>query len=101
MKEKNVQELKSMLDNDIDFILLDVRTDHEVLISKISDKSYHIPMNDITSKIDDLDKNKEIIVYCKSGKRSARVCEFLDNNNFLNTYNLKGGILAWENEINI
>ncbi len=101
MKEKNVQELKSMLDNDIDFILLDVRTDHEVLISKISDKSCHIPMNDIPSKIDDLDKNKEIIVYCKSGKRSARVCEFLENNNFLNTYNLKGGILAWENEINI
>tara|TARA_Y100001970_G_scaffold242289_1_gene306562 strand:+ start:13660 stop:13932 length:273 start_codon:yes stop_codon:yes gene_type:complete len=90
-----------MLDNDIDFILLDVRTDHEVLISKISDKSCHIPMNDIPSKIDDLDKNKEIIVYCKSGKRSARVCEFLENNNFLNTYNLKGGILAWENEINI
>jgi len=101
LKEKNVQELKSMLDNDIDFILLDVRTDHEVLISKISDKSCHIPMNDIPSKIDDLDKNKEIIVYCKSGKRSARVCEFLENNNFLNTYNLKGGILAWENEINI
>ena len=98
MKEKNVKELTSMLDNNIDFILLDVRTDHEVLISK---KSYHIPMNDIPSKIDDLDKNKEIIVYCKSGKRSARVCEFLENNKFLNDYNLKGGILAWENEINL
>ena len=101
MKEKNVQELKSMLDNNIDFILLDVRTDNEVLVSKISEKSYHIPMNDIPSKINDLNKNKEMIVYCKSGKRSARVCEFLENNNFLNTYNLKGGILAWENEINI
>ena len=99
MKEKNVQELKSMLDNNEDFILLDVRTDNEVLISKISKKSYHVPMNDIPSRINELDSNKEIIVYCKSGKRSARVYEYLNNNKFSNIYNLKGGILAWSNEI--
>ena len=99
MKEKNVQELKSMLNSDKDFTLLDVRTDNEVLISKISDKSYHIPMNDIPSRINELDNNKEIIVYCKSGKRSARVCEYLNNNKFSNIYNLKGGISAWSNEI--
>ena len=99
MKEKNVQELESMLNNNKDFILLDVRTDNEVLISKISDQSYHIPMNDIPSRISELDNNKEIIVYCKSGKRSARVCEYLNNNKFSNIYNLKGGILAWSNEI--
>ena len=65
MKEKNVQELKSMLNSDKDFTLLDVRTDNEVLISKISDKSYHIPMSDIPSRINELDSNKEIIVYCR------------------------------------
>ena len=99
MKEKNVQELESMLNNNKDFILLDVRTDNEVLISKISKKSYHVPMNDIPSRINELDSNKEIIVYCKSGKRSARVYEYLNNNKFSNIYNLKGGILAWSNEI--
>ena len=99
MKEKSVQELKSMLDNNIDFILLDVRTNNEVLISKISNKSSHIPMNDIPDRINEIDKSQEVIVYCKSGQRSARVCKFLENNNFLNTYNLKGGILAWRNEI--
>ena len=99
MKEKNVQELESMLNDNKDFILLDVRTDNEGLISKISDQSYHIPMNDIPSRISELDNNKEIIVYCKSGKRSASVCEYLNNNKFLNIYNLKGGILAWSNEI--
>jgi len=88
-----------MLDNKQDFILIDVRTDYEVLVSKISDKSCHIPMNDIPSRINELDNNKEIIVYCKSGKRSARVCEYLNNNKFLNVYNLKGGILAWSKEI--
>ena len=99
MKEKNVQELKAMLNGDEDFILLDVRTENEVLVSKISGKSYHIPMNDILLRINELDSNKQIIVYCKSGKRSAKVCEYLNNNKFLNIYNLKGGILAWANEI--
>ena len=97
--EKNVEELKIMIDNHEDFILLDVRTDNEVLISKISDRSYHIPMNDIPLRINELDNNKQIIVYCKSGKRSAKVCEYLNNNKFSNIYNLKGGISAWSNEI--
>ena len=56
-------------------------------------------MNDIPPRINELDSNKEIIVYCKSGKRSARVCEYLNNNKFLNIYNLKGGIIAWSKEI--
>ena len=99
MKEKNVHELKSMLNSDKDFILLDVRTENEVLISKISDRSYHIPMNDIPLRINELDNNKQIIVYCKSGKRPAKVCEYLNNNKFSNIYNLKGGISAWSNEI--
>ena len=99
MKEKNVQELESMLNNNKDFILLDVRTDNEVFISKISDKSYHIPMNDIPSRISELDNNKEIIVYCKSGKRSAKVCEYLEQNSYTNVKNLDGGILAWAERI--
>ena len=98
IKEKSVQELKSMLDNNEDFILLDVRTENEVLVSSISNKSIHIPMNEIPSKIDSLNNKKQIIVYCKSGQRSAKVCEYLSQNNFIETYNLKGGILAWAKE---
>ena len=97
--EKNVQELKVMLDNNEDFLLLDVRTENEVLVSKISDKSIHIPMNDIPNRLGDLDSNKEIIVYCKSGKRSAIVCEYLELNNYTNVKNLSGGILAWAEQI--
>ena len=59
--EKQVEELKTMLDNNEDFILLDVRTENEVLVSKISDKSIHIPMNDIPNRLGELDSNKEII----------------------------------------
>jgi len=56
-------------------------------------------MNDIPLRINELDNNKQIIVYCKSGKRPAKVCEYLNNNKFSNIYNLKGGISAWSNEI--
>ena len=98
METINVKELKDKILKEDNFILLDVRTEHEVFISKI-DKSIHIPMNDIPLRINELDKKKEIIVQCKSGKRSARVCEFLENNNFKNVKNLTGGILAWVKEI--
>ena len=56
-------------------------------------------MNEIPERLDELDKSKMIIVQCKSGKRSARVCEFLQHNNFMNVKNLTGGILAWAKEI--
>ena len=46
-----------------------------------------------------LQSNKKWRIYCKSGKRSAKVCEYLNNNKFSNIYNLKGGISAWSNEI--
>ena len=98
LNEIDVNELKVMIDNDKNFILLDVRTDNEVFISKLS-KSIHIPMNDIPNRLNELDKSKEIIIYCKSGKRSAKVCEFLINNKYKNIKNLQGGILAWSEQI--
>ena len=97
-KEIDVHKLNQLLKSKKDIILLDVRTDQEVLLSKI-DQSIHIPMQEISERYNELDKNKEIIVQCKSGKRSARVCEFLFNQNFKNVKNLKGGIIAWSEEI--
>ena len=97
--EKKVEELKIMLDNCEDFILLDVRTDNEVLISKISEKSVHIPMNEIPNRLNEINDDKEIIVYCKSGKRSTKVCEYLKLNNYTDVKNLSGGILAWSKQI--
>ena len=96
--EINVNDLNLKFTNNENFILLDVRTDQEVFISKI-EGSIHIPMNDVPLRLDELNKEKEIVVQCKSGKRSAKVCEFLLNNNFSNVKNLKGGIIAWSEEI--
>ena len=98
IKEITVKELKNKFDNNEDFMLLDVRNIQEVLFSKING-SIHIPMNEIMDRINELDSNKEIIIQCKSGKRSARVCEYLMTQNYKNVKNLIGGIIAWSNEI--
>ena len=98
IKEITVKELKNKFDNNEDFILLDVRNIQEILFSKING-SIHIPMNEIMNRINELDSNKEIIIQCKSGKRSARVCEYLMTQNFKNVKNLTGGIIAWSDEI--
>jgi len=98
IQEIDVKTLNEKISNKDNFILLDVRTDSEYFLSNI-EGAIHIPMNDIPNKLNTIDKNKEIIVQCKSGKRSAKVCQFLLNNNYENVKNLKGGIIAWANEI--
>ena len=98
-KSISVNELKSLNENNEKFSLLDVRTDAEVLQSRIPINSIHIPINEIPNRIIELDKKQNIIVYCKSGKRSQKVCDYLIQNNFKNIRNLDGGILAWANKI--
>ena len=97
-KEIDVIELNEKFKSKQEFLLLDVRKDQEVMVSKIND-SIHIPMNKIPSRLNEIDKNKEIIVQCKSGKRSAKVCEFLIQKGFPDVKNLAGGILAWAKHI--
>ena len=95
----SVIELKKVCESKKHFTLLDVRTSIEVSKAKIAINSIHIPMNEIPIKMSDLNKNDDIIVYCKSGVRSKKVCDYLIDNNFKNIRNLEGGILAWANEI--
>ena len=57
-------------------------------------------MNEIPGRVEELVKEKKVIVHCRSGKRSANVIDFLEQNYQLtNLYNLEGGILAWIEEI--
>ena len=94
IKEIDVHALKDKLLIKEDFILVDVRTDNEYYLSSIQG-AMHISINDIPYRINDLDRDKEIVVQCKSGKRSAKACTFLLKNDFTNVKNLQGGILAW------
>ncbi len=97
MKETTVEELKKKIDQEEDFILLDVREPYEYQISNIDGKL--IPQDDLPDRLDELDKSKEIVVMCRSGARSAKACNFLEKNGFNNVSNLKGGVNAWAREI--
>lgn len=96
----SVQNLWEKKD-DADFLVLDVRENDEVASHPYTQLSnlIHIPMNDVPARLSELPRDKEIVVACKSGGRSARVCEFLDEQDF-DVRNLTGGILAWSDLLN-
>lgn len=97
MKETTVQELKEKIDRNDDFTLLDVREPHEYQISNIDGTL--IPLDDLPGRTDELDKDKEIVVMCRSGARSANACKLLEKKGFKNVSNLVGGVNAWAKEI--
>ena len=93
----HVEDLKKKLDAKEDVFVLDVREPHEYKICNIS--GHLIPLNDLPKRIGELDKNRETVVHCRSGSRSAKAVEFLQANGFQNVKNLAGGILAWAEKI--
>ena len=98
MKEVTVQELKDMIDQKEDFQLIDVREKSEHEYTNIGGEL--IPMGAIFLDTDKIDKNKKVVIYCRSGNRSANVIKALEHQfGFTNLYNLKGGILDWSDEI--
>ena len=99
IEEIDVFELKKKLDANSDLTIIDIRESSELAICKIKE-SIHIPMMDMPNKMKNLDKNEEFIIQCRSGARSARVCEYLMQSGFKNVKNLKGGILDWIRLIN-
>ena len=98
MKEISVSELKKMIDNAEDFQLIDVREPFEYDIANINGEL--IPLNTVADNVERIEKQKKVIVMCRSGARSARIIEYLEQNgDFENLYNLAGGINAWIDEI--
>jgi sulfur-carrier protein adenylyltransferase/sulfurtransferase len=98
MKEKTVSELKQMMDNHEDFQLIDVREPHEYDICHLDAEL--IPVGDVPDNVSKFSKDKPVIIHCRSGARSGRICEYLEQNfGYNNVYNLKGGIIAWADQI--
>ena len=98
MKEITVLELKEMMDSKKDFQLIDVREKSEFEVCDIGGEL--IPVNSVPDNVEKISKDKMVVVHCRSGKRSANVIQYLEQNfDFKNLYNLKGGILAWADEI--
>jgi len=88
------QELRQTLANGFTGLLIDVREPEEYAIANIEGARL-IPLATLPGEIGSLPKDKEILVHCKSGKRSARAVEFLLGNGFTNVKNVTGGIDAW------
>ncbi|NNC95336.1 MAG: molybdopterin-synthase adenylyltransferase MoeB [Chitinophagales bacterium] len=98
VKEKSVEELKKMKDGQEDFQLIDVREQHEYDIVNIDGKL--IPLGDILQHASEISREKPVIVHCRSGVRSATAIAQLEKEfGFENLYNLKGGVLAYADEI--
>lgn len=97
MKEVTVQELKNMIENKDDFQLIDVRESFEYEVSHLN--GLNIPLGGLLIEVDKVAKDKPVIVQCRSGKRSAQAILLLEQQGFSNLANLKGGIIAWKEEI--
>lgn len=77
--------------------IIDVREDEEVEAGKIPE-AQHIRMSEVPERIDELDKNEQYIVVCRSGRRSGYVSEYLREQGF-DAKNMAGGMLEWEGEV--
>lgn len=92
-----VAELKRRIDAGEDLFILDVREPFEYQIANIGGKL--IPQGEVPQRLAEIDRDREIIVHCKSGGRSQRIAEFLKQSGYPNVVNVTGGILAWSSEI--
>jgi rhodanese-related sulfurtransferase len=98
MKEITVQQLKDLKDSNKDFQLIDVREEHEFDVSNLGGEL--IPLGTIIQNSEKISKDKQVIIYCRSGARSAAAVSQLEKQfGYTNLYNLKGGILAYANQI--
>jgi rhodanese-related sulfurtransferase len=79
--------------------LLDVREDWEIGLAPVPSEVVHIPMGEISDRVKELDPDKDTVVICRSGGRSAQVAQFLDRQGFKSVSNLTGGILAWSRDL--
>jgi hypothetical protein len=99
MREITVEELKARVDAGEKLNVIDVREPDEYAEANMGVPL--IPLGNILSmQIDSLEdlKNEELIIHCRSGKRSAQACMVLEQIGFTNTVNVVGGILAWQDK---
>ena len=87
------EELSAKIGSGSDFTLLDVRTAQENAAEAI-EGSYLVPIHELPHRVQELPKNKDIVVYCRIGNRSAYACVYLSRLGY-RVKNLEGGIVLW------
>ncbi|MBL3527738.1 MAG: sulfurtransferase [gamma proteobacterium endosymbiont of Lamellibrachia anaximandri] len=94
VQEIDSSDLQARISEGDDFYLLDIRSAGEVAQGMLPD-SDHMPMHVIPLRMDELPRDKDVILYCHSGARSYHACAYLLQQGFENVINLRGGILGW------
>jgi rhodanese-related sulfurtransferase len=96
-QDLNAKQFYEMMQKEKNVIILDVRTAQEYQEGHISN-AINIPVQILGQQLDKLNnfKDKKILVYCRSGHRSAIASQILDRAGFKNVYNLKGGLFEWK-----
>jgi adenylyltransferase/sulfurtransferase len=98
MKTIDVIQLKALLDQNADFQLIDVREPHEYDFANLNGQL--IPLAAVPDNVDKIAEDKQVIIHCRSGARSAQAIAWLESHHgFDNLYNLEGGILDWSDKI--
>ncbi len=101
MSDLSQEEWEEQLENDTNAFILDVRTPEEVeegYIPGATNIDIYLGQ-EFLDEIDKLDKSKNYYVYCRSGNRSAQACAIMNSVGIENTYNLEGGFMNWEGEV--
>ena len=94
INEIDVQALSQLRDSGEEYTLVDIRSELELSQGGIANAK-NIPMNQIPEHIDSLKHMGKVILYCRSGARSAHACAYLASLGLDNIIHLKGGIMAW------
>jgi len=91
-------ELKSMMDENSDLYVLDVREPHEIAICAI-EGTIKIPLGDVSERYLEIPNDQTVVVHCKLGGRSAQAVEFLQSKGYTDVKNLAGGIIRWADDV--
>lgn len=92
------KDLQGMMDANADLYVLDVREPHEIAICAI-EGTIKIPLGDVAERHLEVPKDREVVVHCKMGGRSAQAVEFLQSKGYTNVKNLAGGIIRWADDV--
>ncbi|SFA54191.1 Rhodanese-related sulfurtransferase [Parageobacillus thermantarcticus] len=97
MKQLTAKEVEKLLQEGKQLNIIDVREVDEVAAGKIPG-AINIPLGLLEFRMNELDKNKEYILVCRSGGRSARAAQLLESHGY-NVINMTGGMLDWEGPV--
>jgi sulfur-carrier protein adenylyltransferase/sulfurtransferase len=98
IKEVEPTDLKMSLDSGEGPLLLDVREPYEYGFCHL-EGSKLVPLGELPGRLKEFDRERDIVVYCHTGVRSAKAAEFLSDSGFRRVRNLRGGIKAWSEEV--